>query len=212
MKQQMSFMVHLKRHFFRPFQLTKLVRIHYTQRGEPKCHPILRNHLLSNWIWEIYLQWWSERGEHYQRWCNDGGWFSYSGLINKSTFGIPIKKVCPSLWTQLFIISCKVDETTYVPCVYALLPGKSKTGYWTMFQLVREALNSRGLELAAEWMMSDFEYNIRSAFSEVFPNITLKPSRLQCLCAFCSWSPSDSIGKNAWGREELLYPGIKIGW
>ena len=115
-----------------------------------------------------------ERGEHYQSWCNDGGWFSYSGLINKSTFGIPIKKVCPSLWTQLFIISCKVDETTYVPCVYALLPGKSKTGYWTMFQLVREALNSRGLELAAEWMMSDFEYNIRSAFSEVFPNITLK--------------------------------------
>ena len=25
-------------------------------------------------------------------------------------------RVCPSLWTQLFIISCKVDETTYVPC------------------------------------------------------------------------------------------------
>ena len=31
----------------------------------------------------------------------------------------------------------------------------------------------------------------------------------QCLCAFCSWSPSDSIGKNALGGEEL--PGVKIG-
>ena len=30
--------------------------------------------------------------------------------------------------TKLFIISCKVavDDTTNVPCVYALLPGKSK--------------------------------------------------------------------------------------
>ena len=77
---------------------------------------------------------------------------------------------------QFFIISCKVDDTTYVPCVYALLPGKSKTGYLTMFQLVRRALNSHRLTLASEWMMmmSDFEFNIRSAFADVFPNITIE--------------------------------------
>ena len=69
-----------------------------------------------------------------------------------------------------------IQHTTYVPCVYALLPGKSKTGYLTMFQLVREAraLNSRRSTLASEWMMSDFEFNIRSAFADVFPNITIE--------------------------------------
>ena len=36
-----------------------------------------------------------------------------------------------------------------------------------------EALNSCRLTLASEWMMSDFEFNIRSAFADVFPNITI---------------------------------------
>ena len=47
--------------------------------------------------------------------------------------------------------------------------------YLTMlFQLVMEAWNSCGLSLAAECMMSDIEFNIRSAFADVFLNITSK--------------------------------------
>ena len=101
--------------FFRTFQISKLASQHCTKIEErsPTQSSGARGHWY--WIWQIYLHWWLERREHHQRWCYDGWWLSYTGIFCKFRF-------CPSLWTQFFIISCKVDDTTYVPCVHALLP------------------------------------------------------------------------------------------
>ena len=87
-------------------------------------------------------------------------------LLGDGTF-----KICPSLWTQVFIISAEVEEGAFCPCIYVLLPDKTRIAYDTMFSMVKEALSRRGISLAAEFFMSDFEHNIRESFMNYFPTV-----------------------------------------
>ena len=57
---------------------------------------------------------------------------------------------------------------------YCLLPDKKKESYLAMFSMLKEALQSLDLELAAEFFMSDFEYAIRDSFQTTFENIEAK--------------------------------------
>ena len=43
-----------------------------------------------------------------------------------------------------------------------------------MFSMLKEALGSRGLELSAQYFMSDFEVAIRNSFTSHFPDVTPK--------------------------------------
>ena len=53
---------------------------------------------------------------------------------------------------------------------------KKRRSYDDFFNLLKDALEhpSRNLELSAEWMMSDFEHNIRASWESIFPGITGK--------------------------------------
>ena len=41
----------------------------------------------------------------------------------------------PTLLKQVFIISCQVDENTFVPCLYAMIPDKKRDSYDTLFSM-----------------------------------------------------------------------------
>ena len=82
-------------------------------------------------------------------------------IHSKMILGDGTFKICPKLWTQVFIISAEVEEDCYIPCIYTFLPDKSKISYDTMFSMLKETLSRRGISLAAEFFMSDFELNIR---------------------------------------------------
>ena len=62
-----------------------------------------------------------------------------------------------------------------------LLPDKMGISYTAAFSLFKEALETRGLSLAARWFMSDFEHAIKTSFTEQFPLI--KPKG--CSFHFC---------------------------
>ena len=80
----------------------------------------------------------------------------------KQILGDGTFKITPSLFHQVFCISSQVDlDGTFVTCAYVLLPDKTKESYNVMFSMLKEALSRRGLELSAEYFMSDFEINIR---------------------------------------------------
>ena len=83
-------------------------------------------------------------------------------------------KITPNLWHQVFVISVQVTSDVYVPVAVFLLPDKMGIGYSTAFSLFKEALETRGLSLAAKWFMSDFEPAIKIAFTEQFPLIKPK--------------------------------------
>ena len=85
-------------------------------------------------------------------------------------------RITPYLWYQTFILSAEFRENRFVPVCFGLLPDKTKRSYDDFFNLVKDALGhpSRNLELAAEWMMSDFEMNIRTTWQTTFPRIKPK--------------------------------------
>ena len=51
-----------------------------------------------------------------------------------------------------------------------------RRSYDDLFALLKEALEhpSRNLALSAEWLMSDFELNIRASWQETFPAVKAK--------------------------------------
>ena len=53
-----------------------------------------------------------------------------------------------------------------------------------MFGIIKDCLNSRHLELSAEWFMSDFEVGIRNGFSLHFPEVTVKGCHFHMAKAF----------------------------
>ena len=83
-------------------------------------------------------------------------------------------KITPKLWHQVFVISVQVTSDVYVPIAVFLLPDKMGISYSAAFSLLKEALEKRGLSLAAKWFMSDFEPAIKIAFTEQFPLIKPK--------------------------------------
>ena len=92
-----------------------------------------------------------------------------SEILGDGTF-----KITPKLWHQVFVISVQVTSDVYVPVAVFLLPDKMGTSYSAAFSLFKEALETRGLSLAAKWFMSDFEPAIKIAFTEQFPLIKPK--------------------------------------
>ena len=75
---------------------------------------------------------------------------------------------------KVFIISVQVSEGVFIPVCFALLPDKKRSTYDAMFGMLREALETRGLELSAEYFMSDFETAIRDSFVSHFSGIQPK--------------------------------------
>ena len=80
----------------------------------------------------------------------------------------------PTLLKQVFIISCQVDENTFVPCLYAMIPDKKRDAYDTLFSMMKECLSRRGLSLSAQYFMSNFELNFKNSFMSFFPNVECK--------------------------------------
>ena len=68
-------------------------------------------------------------------------------LLGDGTF-----KISPSTFIQVFIISCQVDENTFVPCLYAMIPDKKRDSYDTLFSMMKECLSRRGLSLSAQYL------------------------------------------------------------
>ena len=90
-------------------------------------------------------------------------------------------RICPSLWYQVFIISAEFRENAFVPVAFGLLPDKKRRSYDDFFTLLRQALEhpSRNLQLSAEWLMSDFEHNIRASWTDIFPEVQPKGCHFQ---------------------------------
>ena len=99
-----------------------------------------------------------------------------SEILGDGTF-----KITQKLWHQVFVISAQVTSDVYVPVAVFLLPDKMGISYTAAFSLFKEALETRGLSLAARWFMSDFEHAIKTSFTEKFPLI--KPKG--CSFHFC---------------------------
>ena len=79
-------------------------------------------------------------------------------------------RITPYLWYQTF------RKNSFVPVCFGLLPDKTRRSYDDLFTLLKNALEhpSRNLELSAEWMMSDFEHNIRLSWVSIFPDVEAK--------------------------------------
>ena len=83
-------------------------------------------------------------------------------------------RITPLLWCQTFIISAEVSKDVFVPVAFCLLPDKKKESYVCMFTLLKNALEDEGLELSAEYFMTDFEVAIRDSFLSTFTGIEAK--------------------------------------
>ena len=77
-------------------------------------------------------------------------------------------KVAPEVFYQAYTIHATI-ESSAVPCVYALLPNKTRLTYermWTELKDLGEVLNP-------ERLMTDFEKAAINAFTAAFPNATI---------------------------------------
>ena len=70
----------------------------------------------------------------------------------------------------------KVGEK-WLPVVYGLLPNKEKASYSIFFAMVKLELERKGLELAAEKMLVDFEIAIQQAAVETWPHLLIQGYR-----------------------------------
>ena len=85
-------------------------------------------------------------------------------------------RITPHLWYQTFILSASFRENSFVPVCFGFLPDKKRRSYDDFYTLLRQALEhpTRKLKLSAEWIMSDFEHNIRTGWAAVFPEVQTK--------------------------------------
>ena len=95
-------------------------------------------------------------------------------------------KMAPTFWKQLFILCAEISWLgIWVPCAFAILPDKKQTTYTALFELVKQNLTRINEELAAEFVMCDFEIGIRSAWRDVFPDVIIKGYANVCFVYFC---------------------------
>ena len=62
----------------------------------------------------------------------------------------------------------------WLPVVYGLLPNKEKASYSIFFAMVKLELERKGLELAAEKMLVDFEIAVQQAAIETWPHLLIQ--------------------------------------
>ena len=79
-------------------------------------------------------------------------------------------KVCPRLWAQLYTIHAVVDGYC-LPCIYALLPGKSQGVYNTMWGRIRELVGEHADKERLVTM--DFERASINAVEAAFPQVAV---------------------------------------
>jgi hypothetical protein len=78
-------------------------------------------------------------------------------------------KVCPSLYTQLYSVH-GLYKGHVVPLVYALLSDKKSATYYSLLNIIRDALARLGLLLNPKCIMSDFESGLMEAVKLQFPH------------------------------------------
>ena len=79
-------------------------------------------------------------------------------------------KAAPLLWTQVYTIHGQKNGCT-VPCLFALLPNKTKETYIGLFQQLKSWLSTRSVTWLFDSFLSDFEQGAYLAMLEVFPGI-----------------------------------------
>lgn len=62
----------------------------------------------------------------------------------------------------------------YIPCVYFLLPSKSKDCYVSMFQYLKSACQDHDLNLTPNSIHLDFEIATHEAAKQIWPNVCVK--------------------------------------
>lgn len=98
--------------------------------------------------------------------------------------------VTPELYQdgQLYTIHARMDEQIF-PCVYALLPNKSKEAYTEMLDAL---ISNAGFIFNPETLMLDFEKGAHEAFGDAFPNAQVVG------CFFhlsqCCWRKLQDVG------------------
>ena len=65
----------------------------------------------------------------------------------------------------------------WLPVVCGLLSNKEKASYSIFFAMVKLELERKGLELAAEKMLVDFEIAIQQAAVETWPHLLIQGCR-----------------------------------
>ena len=76
-------------------------------------------------------------------------------------------KVCPDIFYQLFTVHVLVQDNV-LPCLYGLLPNKSKDTYCRFWEGLRN--NTEEYDMQPVSVVTDFELASVQAFKEYFPN------------------------------------------
>ena len=88
-------------------------------------------------------------------------------------------KICPRLWYQLIVINAQIGPNTWVPVCYGYLPNKKLATYNEFFKgvtdyMVKHNISKDGDVLAAQYVMADWEINLRKALKLAFPRVEIK--------------------------------------
>ena len=74
-------------------------------------------------------------------------------------------KIAPKLFHQVVIFMARIGDETFVTCLIACLPCKTRAIYDRLFYLIQHAIETSGF--CADWtghyLMCDFEYALRAA-------------------------------------------------
>ena len=79
-------------------------------------------------------------------------------------FGDGTFSVVPEMYFQLYTVHTKIGNN-YPPCVYFLLPNKTKETYRRMFNILRDLVPNADPDI----ILLDFELAARNAFKDIFP-------------------------------------------
>jgi hypothetical protein len=74
----------------------------------------------------------------------------------------------------VLIVGAEIVKDTWIPVLFSFLPDKKLESYMTVLEGLKSLLEDRGLELLAQYAMSDFEQNIRKSVNRVFPQLEAK--------------------------------------
>lgn len=92
---------------------------------------------------------------------------------NVEVFGDGTFKYCPRFFYQLYTLH-GYKNGRYVPCIFFLLPSKTKLCYKEMFQHSLDVCRSFGINLNMSVIHLDFEEAVFDAVRSLWPNIVIK--------------------------------------
>jgi len=86
--------------------------------------------------------------------------------ISEDWFGDGTFRVCPEIFFQLYTIHARINQRI-IPCVYALLPNKTRQTYERMFREISDRVDAVGN--APLTFLIDFERATMIALNAIFP-------------------------------------------